>query len=270
MSATEQRDLFSPNPGQTEAGSRGAASRPAVDPVAFSDDKLVAALAGAPMRDCIALVAEAGRRRLTGAIAALDLLCRRFAGFGVNRVVPEQAAALDALAAIGGPNARQALARLIANGVVQGPGVRIALAAAARVNAKIPAPTLLRLLRNDDPQIRAGACRCARSSPEALSLLRDLLDDLHGDVRSAAACALGRMGRSEVRPLLAGLLRQAPSVELIDAIAAVADEETITLLGRIALSTPHLAVVALDALDAIDQPRAEKLAAGIRDRLAHQ
>jgi HEAT repeat protein len=268
MSAAQQFDLFSANPNPAELRSRGAVSRPAIDPAALSDDKLVLALAGAPMRDCVGLVAEVGRRRLIGAISALDALCRRFAGFGVNRVVPEQAAALDALAAIGGPKAREALARLIANGVVQGPGLRTALAAAARVNVKIPATTVLRLLRNDDPQIRAAACRCARSSPEAVSLLRDLLDDLHDEVRTAAACALGRIGQSEVRPLLAGLLRQAPSVELIDAIAGVADEETITLLGRIALFTPHLAAAALDALDAIDQPRAEKLATGIRERLA--
>jgi HEAT repeats len=270
MSATEQFDLFSASPGPTEADPRGAPIRPAVDPAAVSDDKLVAALAGAPMRDCIALAAEAGRRRLMAAIPALDALCRRFAGFGVNRVVPEQAAALDALAAIGGPGARQALARLIASSVVQGPGLRIALAAAARVNANIPAPALLRLVRNGDPQIRADACRCARSSPEAVSMLRDLLDDLDSNVRTAAACALGRMGQSEIRPLLVRFLRQEPSAEIIDAVAAVADDETIILLGRVARATPQLAVAALDALDAIDQPRAAKVAAGIREMLARQ
>jgi hypothetical protein len=71
-------------------------------------------------------------------------------------------------------------------------------------------------------------------------LLRELLDDLHRDVRIAEACALGRLGRSEVRALLVGYLREEPTAELIDAIAPIADEECAVLLGRVARSTPHL------------------------------
>lgn len=233
----------------------------------LDDDRLVAALHSAGMHDSLELAAEAGRRRLAAAVPALETLCRRFAGFGFDRVVPEQAAALDALAMIGGPDATRAITRLIAKSVVQGPGLQKAVATAARLGAKLPAGLVLGLLRHDDRQIRADACRCARSWPEAIPLLLDLLDDLHSDVRMAAASALGRMGRCEARSLLAGYLREQPSAELIDAIAPVADEDGIILLGRIARTMAGLSEAALNALDAIDHPRAERIAIAIRENL---
>jgi hypothetical protein len=79
----------------------------------------------------------------------------------------------------------------------------------------------------------------------------------------AAACALGRLGRSEARPLLVRFLREQPSAELIDAIAPIADEEYVVLLGRVARARPDLSEAVLDALDAIDDPRAEKIAGQI-------
>jgi hypothetical protein len=72
------------------------------------------------------------------------------------------------------------------------------------------------------------------------------------------------MGRSEVRPLLARYLREKPSVEVIDAMAPLADEDCVILLGRIARAVPDLSEAVLDALDAIDHPRAEKIANAIR------
>jgi HEAT repeat protein len=93
--------------------------------------------------------------------------------------------------------------------------------------------------------------------------LRDLLDDLQRPVRMAAACALGRMGRNEVRPLLTRYLREEPSAQLIDAVVPVADEECVILLGRIARTMPDLSQAALDALDSIDHPRASRIAAEI-------
>jgi hypothetical protein len=44
----------------------------------------------------VALAHEAGRRKLTAAVPALEALCRRFSGFGIRRLLPEQAAALSA------------------------------------------------------------------------------------------------------------------------------------------------------------------------------
>ena len=224
---------------------------------------MLAALPHARISDSVALAAQAGRRHLTAAIPALEALCRRFAGFGADRIVPEQAAAIDALAQIAGSGAAQALARLIARRTVQGPCLQRAIGAAARLGAKLPAGTVMELLRHDDPAIRADACRFAQPAAEMVALLRDLMDDLHRSVRMAAACALGLMGRGEVRPLLTRYLREEPSAELIDAISPIADEECIVLLGRVARTMPALSAAALDALGAINHPRALKILAEI-------
>jgi hypothetical protein len=178
MGAAEQLDLFRASAESVERRAPGDAARPVIACDTLDDDSLLAAILDADLRNSVALAAEAGRRRLAAAIPALEALCRRFAGFGLDRIVPEQAAALEALATIGGSEAADALVRLIAKSVVHGPCLQRAASAAARFGAKLPAGTVLGLLRHDDPQIRAAACRCARPWPEAIPLLRDLLDDL--------------------------------------------------------------------------------------------
>lgn len=157
------------------------------------------------------------------------------------------------------------MTRLIGLRAVQGPGLRKAVRIAADLGSRLPPAIALSLLRHDDPAIRSDACRCigTRSSPEIVRTLLDLLDDLHGDVRKAASCALGRLGRREARDFLIGFLRQAPSTEVVDAIAPVAAEECIVLLARLARENASLFGPILDALDAIDDPRAEKLAAAL-------
>ena len=257
----QQLDLFRHLPAPAEPPPSDEVARPVIGPDGIEDEELLAALPHAGLADSVALAAEVGRRRMTAAIPALEALCRRFAGFGADRIVPEQAAAIDALAQIGGAGAAQVLARLIARRTVQGPSLQRAVGAAARLGAKLPGGTVMELLRNDDPAIRADACRFAQRSPDMVVQLRELLDDFQRPVQMAAACALGLMGHNEVRPHLARYLREKPSPQLIDAVAPVADEECIILLGRIARTMPNLTAAALDALDAIDHPRASRIAA---------
>jgi hypothetical protein len=260
----QQLDLFRDAPAPSGFTTCDEVTRPVIMPDTIEDDELLAALPQAGMADSIVLANEAGRRRITAAIPALEALCRRFAGFGADRMVPEQGAAIDALAQIGGTEAAQALARLIARRTLQGPSLHRALNTAGSLGARLPAATILELLRDGDPAIRADACRFAQPLPETAALLRDLLDDLQRPVRIAAACALGRLGRQDARPLLVRYLREEPSAELIDAVAAIADQECVILVGRIARTMPHLAAAALDALDAIEHPYALRLAAEIR------
>jgi HEAT repeats len=266
MVGGEQLDLFGVSPGLAERDLSDALPRPVIACDALDDDSLLAAIPSAGMRETLALVAEAGRRRLPAAIPVLEALCRRFAGFGADRIVPEQAAALDALVLIGGSHAAQTLARLIAQRIVQGPCLRQAVAAAARLEAGLPLGAVMELLRHNEPQIRADACRCTRRWGEVVPLACELLDDLHRDVRIGAACALGRMGRSEVRGLLVGYLREEPTAELIDAIAPIGDDECIVLLGRVARSMPHLSECAIEALHSTDRPRADGIIAALRER----
>jgi HEAT repeat protein len=68
---------------------------------------------------------------------------------------------------------------------------------------------VLALLRHPEPAVRADACRCARPGPETAEVLIDLANDLNPDVAMAALCALGGMGRTEARPALKRLIREA-------------------------------------------------------------
>ena len=174
---------------------------------------------------------------------------------------------MEALAAIGGGAAAAAATRLIVGRIVQGPGLGQALAAAARLGVGLSDELVARMLRDAAAEIRAGACGCARPSPAVIPLLVDLLADPDRGVAREAALALGRMGRPEARPALKRLLREAPSPAVIDAVIAVADEECLVILGRLARTRPELAEAALDALDGADTPRAATIAAAVRRSL---
>ena len=231
---------------------------------AMDDAALVAAIPGSSLADSETLAAEAGRRRLAAAAPALAALCHRFAGSGVERRVPEQEAALRALAMIGGRDAAHAVAEIIERASVQGAALRLAVETAARLHAHLSLDALWSLLRYPEPAIRAEACRCARPVPEVIALLVGLLDDPDLTVANAAACALGQMGRVEALPRLKILLRHEPPEEVIEAVTPVADEESLVLLGRIARSAAGPVEAALTALDSIDHPRAAVIAAAIR------
>jgi len=259
----QQLDLFG-GAGQRPDEPAPAVGRPRLIAPRLDDAALVAAIPSASLGDCRDLTAEAGRRRLAAAIPALEALCRRFRSFGIDEEIPEQAAAIEALAMIGGREAAQAVMRLIAGQVVQGPGLKAAVAAAALLGVSLPGSVAVALLRHPAPEIRAGACRCAGRAPAAIPLLVELLDDTDHVVAMEAACALGRWGRHEARPLLLRLLREQPWAAIIDAVSGVADEECLVLIGRIAQQEPHLHYAALAALEADGSPRAMTIAATVR------
>jgi hypothetical protein len=84
------------------------------------------------------LVDGVARRRLGSAIPALEALRRRFRGFGYAQPIPEQIAVLEALAAIGGYAAAQAVTRLIVEEGVQRPGLKTTITAAAQLGISLP------------------------------------------------------------------------------------------------------------------------------------
>jgi HEAT repeats len=258
-----QLDLFSDvGQGVSQGSSQFMRQRPVSSEM--DDEELIAAIPESSLADSCILAAEAGRRRLSPAVPALVTLCRRFAGFGSRRAVPEQAAAFEALATIGGRDAAHAVSQMIERAVVQGPTLRIAVRSAARLGSLLSPDVLRRLLVHAEPGIRAEACRCTRPFPELISLLIDLLDDLDRTVVTSAAFALGRMGRIEARPILKSLLKDDPSEDVIDAVSSIADEECLVLLGRIARSSSVLADAALISLENVDDHRAIAIAGAIR------
>ena len=111
-----QLELFADRSPTPWASNLGASRR--LVPENLSDAALVAALPDALLADACALAAEAGRRRLGDAVTALVALCNRFVGFGVDCSVPEQVAALEALGAIGGPEASRSVSQMIVKGMV--------------------------------------------------------------------------------------------------------------------------------------------------------
>jgi HEAT repeat protein len=261
-----QLDLFS-QPALTEIPVPNAVlQRRCIDVDGLTDEELVAALPGAGIVDALAIANTIGQRRLKSAVPALEALCRRYAGFGASGpAIPEQVAALEALAAIGGAPAAQVVARLILRQQVLGNTLAVALSVAVQLAVTFPPETALDLLRNPDPSVRADACRCVRSHPAVIATLVDLLSDLHGEVHAAAACALGRLGRTETRPMLLRLLDRTPDRNVVEALAAIADDDTVVLLGRWARTrSPALREAVIAALEECETPLAAKVAHGLR------
>jgi hypothetical protein len=75
---------------------------------------------------------------------------------------PGKAVALDALASIGGHDARVVISGLLDDRVVQGPTLKVAVRFAAALRCRLSAVTVLPLLRRHaDPEVRAIACGLA-------------------------------------------------------------------------------------------------------------
>ena len=253
--AWAQGDLFSGR-GSGETAAAAPSPSPVVVSDALTDSALIAAIPGAGQSACRALAQEAVRRRLAAAIPALEALCRRFKGFGLDHAIAEQVAAVQAMAAIGGAEAVAAVRRVIVQDVVAGPGLAEAVRAAAVLRCVLPEHTAVALLRHPDPAVRAPACRCAPRADQSAALLASLLEDLNPGVAGEAAKALARMGRPDGRRRLLDLLAQQPDADLLSAIAVIADDECAVLLGRVARSHPPLRDAAVQALDSIETPRA--------------
>ena len=204
------------------------------------------------------------------AMEALDLvaLCHRFIGFGVDCVVPEQVAALEALGAIGGPEASRSVSQMIVKAIVQGPNLAAAVIAASCLGVIFPPDFALPLLRHEDPSVRVAACSCVRAGGDVVATLIELLTDLDGEVATAAACALGRLGRVEARHRLKHCLTERPSPRVIKSVTGIADEEAIVFLARIGRKRPELVNSILSALDEIDHARAAAASAGLRSWLS--
>jgi hypothetical protein len=149
MSDFVQLDLFGDRP-EFDRSPDAVSLQPCL-PQELSDEELIAAIPEATLADACALAAEAGKRRLSAAIPALITLCNRFVGYGIDVGVPEQAAALEALGAIGGPEAWRVVVQLIVKRIVQGPTLVVATTVASQLGVIFPTDIALALLRDSNP-----------------------------------------------------------------------------------------------------------------------
>ena len=91
--------------------------------------------------------------------------------------------------------------------------------------------------------------------------LRAGLRDASAPVRRAAAIALGTLGAGAAGSALIAELARDPSRKVIEALAAIGDDEAIVHLGRCAERDPALAGIVSDVLRDMESGRAVRLAA---------
>jgi len=205
-----QLDLFAGAGNPSDHTAASMVGRPRNLAQELDDDALIAAIPLASLGDCRSLAAEAGRRRLVGAIAALEALCRRFQGFGIEHAIPEQTAALGALTVIGGSEAACAARRIIVDRIVQGTGLNDALEAAAELGVGLPGSVVVSLLRHPRSAPAAAAVHVCRRRPflrwPSCSATRIVSSPWKRPVRSAGWAGASRdppcCGYCRTRPLL--------------------------------------------------------------------
>jgi hypothetical protein len=236
-----------------------------LDITALSDAALLDAIPNAGLPSVLSLIDEAGRRKLPDAIPVLTHLCRMFTGFGIKYAISEQTAAIRAIGTIGGKEANQALSRMLDQQVLQGPNLKQGARLAATLHCRLSTETLLGLLRHDDPEVRCCGCDLARPHADINTVLIDLMTDLNVEVRTQAACALGRFGKQEASGVLKACLQQAPTEKIIEALASLGDSDSLIRLGRLAGARPDLTEVIIEALTALDDPVADKI---VRDLMS--
>jgi len=90
--------------------------------------------------------------------------------------------------------------------------------------------------------------------------------------RSAAVEKMAVIGNREAIPQLAAALKKEPKsdirAEMVAALGRIADEAVLVALGRLARRRPDFTSAVLEVLDDLDDPRAARIAAGIRQAQA--
>ena len=263
-----QLDLFAERGGvephhspQTAASSAPA---PAVD--SLSDNELLELIPNAGPSNVEAVCSEVVSRSLQAAVPALEALWRRFSGFGIEKPLREQLAVVDTLPRLGGTDARAALRRIVLWKGLPASLLPAALQAAASAGLALPAPFVAPLLDHEDAAVRSTAFALAARANVPADRLHASLFDRSAANRRAAAVALGLRGDPRARQPLVDELERSPSPEIIEAVAAVWDDDAIVRLGRCARRHPQLAGAVLDALREIGSPRAEVVAKDVERR----
>ena len=262
MTPPEQFDLFSTR--GTVVTDAAAAPRP-LNPETLSDEDILDRLPMAGISDVRLLCSLAVRRRLGDrAVPALEVLWRRFKGFGRERPLTEQTAVIETLAGLGTEAAGQALARVVAAHDLPPPLLPAALSAALSASLKLPAHFLRPLLGHADPRIRELAARLSGFGQPDIGALDACLNDTQPAVRRAAAVVLGKFGYAGARAILLNELRRTPTGEIVEALSAIADDDIVVHLGRCAEAHPALAGQIAAELEEMETPLSLRVARRIR------
>ncbi len=233
-------------------------------PDGCTDDDLISAIPKAGVSNVDALCAEVVARSLAAAVPALEALWKSFTGFGPNRPHRQQLAVIATLAQLESATSHRALRRIVLSRSMPDSLLPVALQAACEALLALPPGFVEPLLAHDETTVRRAAFSLALRSGVAIDGLREGLHDPDDSIRRLAAVALGLRGDDQAREPLIGELSLRPSTEIIEAIAAVWDDDVIVHLGRCGNRHPDLAGDVLGALHDIDTKKALTVAATLQ------
>ena len=235
----------------------------------LTDGELIAMIPQASPLNVETLCAEVVSRSLHEAAPALERLWRRFVGFGVRVPFVEQRAVLSALGRIDGDAARAAPRGIVLSKALPATLLPFAMRAAAQSGLALPAASIAPLLSHPDPSVRESAFALAAKAGVGGDRLREGLADPSASTRRLAAIAIGTLGDAEARESLVAEIARNPSMDVIEALAAIGDDDAIVHLGRCAERHPDLCSTIVDILRDTESAKAERLARHLeRGRLA--
>ena len=253
----EQWDLFGSRP-RNFAASPAPEREEALE--SLDDPEIVALLPKANLSNVQGLCAQVIARDLGDrAVPALESLWRRFRGYGRTGALPEQRCALDTLARIGTPPARDRLTRIIGTPDLPDALLPLALHAAVTARLVLPLSHIVPWLDHRVPEVRALAFSLARAANPPENILETGLSDSDPFVRRAALITLGTLGHTRAKPGLLVELDRNPTGEIVRALATIADADILTRLGRCARRNAALKPFILEELADLDDPRADRI-----------
>ena len=237
------------------------------DPSRLSDREVLEGIPGANLARAEALCEQVISRGLgDAAVPALGELWDRFRGFGIDRPCSEQLAVLSALSRIGTKQSG-----ILVKRIAEDPGLPTALLpqalkAALACRVRFTPQRIAVWVESEQPAVRALAFSLAQWVSPPWRILEMGRSDPDQTVRNAALITMGKLGLNAARAGLLTLLDRIPNADIVRALATIADDEVITLLGRCAEEHEALRSVILEELKEMDNCKAQKIA----DRMERQ
>ena len=255
-------DLFSPHTADGPGDGRRFRVQNPPDMSGLSDEEVLRRIHPANMKDVRPLCEQVVARSLTAAVPELEKLWHRFRGTDHRAPLLEHRAVMETLIRLDCLEARQAMTRLLQRGNLPEPMRPTALLGAAALSVRAPAELVSSFLGCDDANLRKAAYSLAGAAGIPGELLLDGLGDPVPEIRQSAALTLAALGFREGRNRLLQILKTSPSMEIIEALAAVwdQDDDIIVHLARCGRAHPELADEIRDILKEIGDPKAGGLA----------
>ena len=130
------------------------------------------------------------------------------------------------------------------------------------------APQILPWLEHGAPTVRAQAFILIQSNSPQRSTLEIGFSDPDPSVRRTALTVAGNLGHISARAGLLAEFRKNPTSQKIEALLTVADDDIVVVeIGRYALENPPHRCLIASELEALDTPKARKLAQRINDQI---